>query len=382
MSTPTFAEKDAAVVLSEALAAYKAATVSASSPSGVSLAPADPRRLHLQALLALLTQIRALIDHAGKQNLLRYVDDEHIDAFAEILGETRIAAAPSTCTQRFVGAAAGILTIPAGKRVTDGTSIWRVPTAAVSAEGSSYVDVAVECITNGSATNGVAIGQIDALVDNIPGIASTTNVTATISGREIETLEAFRARLRDVPESSSTCGPRLAYEAMARAASASVEDVKALGPDDAPYMAGTDPQPGEVHVLITEVDADTPSAGLITAVDEYCTAETRRPLGDNVIVKAPQYVTFDVDVTWYIAREREDFVTEITEAVEAAFEEYKAWQRKIGRNINPNKLVTLMMNAGAYRVTVQYPSYLALERDQCSRLNPYPEFVFGGVQDE
>ena len=76
-----------------------------------------------------------------------------------------------------------------------------------------------------------------------------------------------RERLRDAPESRSTCGPRTAYEAAAAAASASVADAVALGPDDAIEMAGSPPGPGEVFVLLLEGERDD-NGTLISVVPE------------------------------------------------------------------------------------------------------------------
>src|SRR5688572_4680999 len=355
-----FAEKAADLVLAGVLARYKETT-------GVTLAPADPRRLHLQAFVLELAQQRALIDYSGKQNLLRFVSDLYIDAYAELWGEERLPALPSECTQRFNFASSSARTIAAGVRVTDGTNIWEVTED--TSDTAAFIDAPVECIVTGKATNGIAIGQIDTLVDpeSVPGCLSTENTTETISGRDVESLEDFRERLRSVPESRSTCGPRTAYEAAALEASASVADAVALGPNDADYMAGTDPEPGEVHVCIImgardddgalESVVPDPEAGLLTTVEEALTAEDVRPLTDFVTVKAAEFVEYDSVATYYIGRSRAKQATEIQDAVEEAYDAYQLWQQsKIGRDINPSELVTRLVNAGAKRVAVTDPT--------------------------
>lgn len=98
MSDPVFAEKDVSVVLSEALALYKVRT-------GVTLAPADPRRLHLQTFVLLLAQQRQLINYSGLQNLLRFADvgkeiedATNLKALGDLWGEQPLPAKPSKCT--------------------------------------------------------------------------------------------------------------------------------------------------------------------------------------------------------------------------------------------------------------------------------------------
>jgi phage-related baseplate assembly protein len=385
MSDPVLAEKDPAVMLAAALAKYEEVT-------GVTLAPGDPRRLHLQAFVLLLAQQRSLIDFSGKQSLLRFVSDEWIDILAELWGEERIAAAPSTCTERFNFATSSPRTIPAGVRVTDGTNIWTVTED--TSDTASFIDAPVECTVTGKATNGIAIGQIDTLVDPslVPGCLSVENTTETISGRDIEELEDFRERLRSVPESRSTCGPRTAYEAAALEASANVADAVALGPNDAGFMAAYPPGPGEVHICIIkgERDADgdlesvepEPDSGLLTEVEEALSAEDVRPLTDSVTVKAAEFVDYDTVVSYYIARSRSKQATQIQSDVEDAYDAFQLWQQsKIGRDINPSELVTRLVNAGAKRVVVTDPAFTALQRDEAARLS-YSALVYLGVEED
>jgi phage-related baseplate assembly protein len=385
MSDPVLADKDPDTIIAECLARYKETT-------GVTLAPADPRRLHLQTFVLLLVQQRQLIDFAGKQSLLRFVSDEWIDILAELWGEERIAAAPSECTQRFNFATVAARTVPAGTRVTDGANLWQVTED--TSDTAAFIDAPVEALVNGSATNGIAIGQVDTLVDpdNVPGCTGVENTTETISGRDVETLEAFRERLRDAPEARSTCGPRVAYEAAALEASSSVADAVALGPNDGDFMAGTPPGPGEVKVLIlkgTRDDADvltavepTPDSGLIDDVEEALSAEDVRPLTDSVEVLAPTFLEFDSIMTYYIARSRSKQATEIQAAVEEAYDAYLLWQQsKIGRDVNPSEAIHRLLTAGAKRVDVTSPSFSALDRD-VSALCTYSQLVYGGVEDD
>lgn len=386
MSDPTLADKSLATAISEALALYK-------SETGTTLAPGDPRRLHMQVLITLLVQQRGNIDFAGKQSLLRFVSDEWIDELAALWGEERLPAAASECTQRFTFSDAGAHTVPAGTRVTDGTNLWEVIEDTTETGGT--VDATVRCTAVGSATNGVAIGQIDTLVDpdDLSGVTGVTNTTETTKGREIESLEEFRTRLRDVPESRSTCGPRTAYQAAALEVSPTVVDAVALGPDDGGDMAGYPPGDGEVWILVIEGTRDeetgaitsvvpTPDAGLLTAVEEALTPEDVRPLTDYVTAMAPDFVDYDTIITFYIARSRSNSASEIQTAVQEAYEAYQLWQQsKIGRDINPDELRARLLNAGAKRVTVTEPAFTQLMRDQSARLS-YSFIAYGGVEDD
>lgn len=383
MSDLVLAEKDPAVVLAAALKLYTQTT-------GVTLAQADPRRLHLQALLLLLSQQRQLIDFSGKQNLLRYVSDTFIDVLAELWGAPRIPAKASTCTVRFSFATTGAPNVvPQGTRVTDGISTWAVD---ADTPGTTPIDAPVTCIVAGAASNGVAPGQIATLVDAFSDCNAVSNTTETLGGRDVEQLEAYRTRLRDVPESSSTCGPRLAYQAAALNTAPEVIDALAIGPDDSDDIPiGDIPPPGNVHVYIIEGTRDSagnvltaipaPSGGLIAEVLAALSAEDVRPLTDFVSVLAPAFFDYDIDVTYYISRDRAASALEIEAAVEAAVAAYELWQTKIGRDINPSELIAQMVNAGAKRVTVASPSFSAIQKSTCSR-RVYLTVTYGGVEND
>ena len=400
MSDPIIAVKDAQTIISEALAAYKAATVSAANPGGVTLAQADPRRLHLLALLSIVTQLRADIDFAGKQSLLRFVSDLWIDELAALWTESRLQAAGSEALQRFEFPLAAPTGVPIGTRVTDGNLEWEVvrfdaeDLTGAGNNGIPYSDWLVRCTTAGLATNGVAIGQIDTIVDPdaVPGLIQTYNLNVTDDGRDLETVDEFRERLRDIPESRSTAGPRVAYEAIAREADTSVADAVALGPEDGPYVASYAPNPGEVYLLILQGERNKqgvltsvvpePEPQLIETVQQAASAETERPLTDFLTTMAPAFVEFDLVVTYYIGRDRQDSASEIQAAAQEALDDYLLWQQsKIGRDINPDNFRTRLLNAGAKRTVVTEPAFTALMRDQSARAN-YVALIYGGVEDE
>lgn len=386
MAELTFAAKDAATITAEVLQIYQDTT-------GEDLAPADPRRLFLDTIILLLVQCRALIDFAGKQNLIRYVTDLFIDALAELLGATRNTATPSTTTIRFVITVGTVVTIPAGKRVTNGAFIWSVLADTTNTSTlTDHVDVLCECTTAGAASNGYAAGQIATMVDSIVGVTSASNTTPSSDGTDVELLEAFRTRLRSIPEARAVAGPRRAYEALALAASSAVADAVALGPDDAAAMDGAPPPTGSIYVLVTEGARDQagtltstipdPSGALITAVNAALSAEDVRPLGDQLTVKAPEFVDFDTTATWYIAASRSEFVAEIQDAVADALDAYLLWQQSsIGRDVNPSEFIARLVNAGAKRVAVADPAFASLKRDQCAR-SLYVTLNYGGIEDD
>ena len=70
-------------------------------------------------------------------------------------------------------------------------------------------------------------------------------------------------------------------------------------------------------------------------------------------------------------------------------EQYKAWQcAKLGRDINPSRLISMLMETGIKRVDVAEPAFTSLkdgsgtDAPQLARLAGPPAIINGGYEDE
>ena len=71
----------------------------------------------------------------------------------------------------------------------------------------------------------------------------------------------------------------------------------------------------------------------------------------------------------------------IQEAVSAAVASYKAWQRKLGRDINPTELIAAVRGAGAKRVKLKAPADTVVSAAAIARCDS--EAVnYGGLEDD
>ena len=139
---------------------------------------------------------------------------------------------------------------------------------------------------------------------------------------------------------------------------------------------------GTVDIVFIMADGKTPGAEMINGLKEYLNGRTRRPMTDLVNVSAPAEVTYTVSLTYYINRSDSARAVAIQEAVQAAVADYLVWQRTIGRDINPSKLVALVMAAGAKRVTVTAPVYTTVDAIKVSALSGNPTISYGGLEDD
>ena len=103
---------------------------------------------------------------------------------------------------------------------------------------------------------------------------------------------------------------------------------------------------------------------------------------DKVVVKAPDYISYDLDVRFFIDRSDAAEATQIIDRINNAVSDFVAWQQgRIGRDVNPSRLIADMMAAGAKRVELKAPGFKALSQTEAARLN-VKNVVYGGLEDE
>ena len=64
-----------------------------------------------------------------------------------------------------------------------------------------------------------------------------------------------------------------------------------------------------------------------------------------------------------------------------AVENYKSWQRKIGRDVTPSKLIQLVMESGAKRVAVTAPAHTVVTPYMIAKANKVT-VTYGGLEDD
>ncbi|WP_443683542.1 baseplate J/gp47 family protein, partial [Phascolarctobacterium faecium] len=105
-------------------------------------------------------------------------------------------------------------------------------------------------------------------------------------------------------------------------------------------------------------------------------------LTDQVIVKAPDIVKFNVEVTYYINRADEVQSISIQSGVAKAVNDYVIWQKsKLGRDINPDELISLIKKNGAKRVVIASPNFQVIAENNIA-IAENVSVKLGGLEDE
>lgn len=316
----------------------------------VSLDRASVHRMILYAAAAQIYQAMQYIDRQGKQSLLKYSYSDYLDNLALFKGVTRSPATAATCTLRFTLAAERetATAIPQGTRV------------------------AATCTETGSAGNGLTAGELSTMVDPVPYVASVANTATTEGGAEIESDADLAERVFLAPGAYSTAGPEDSYLYHAKAYSPAIGDV----------VATSDQEAGTVDIVFIMADGAKPGPEMINGLKGYLQDKTIRPMTDLVNVSAPEEVPYTIGLTYYINRSDSAKAVTIQAAVAQAVADYQTWQRAIGRDINPSKLVAMVMEAGAKRVTVTAPTYTAVAATKVSAFQGEATVTYGGLEDD
>lgn len=341
----------------------------------VTLDRASVHRMILYSAAAQIYQAMQYIDRAGKQSMLKYSYSDFLDNLALLKGITRAPAAAATTTLRFTLSAVRDMAtgIPMGSRVaSSGAVFFATDEYAEIPAGSTTVDVPATCTVTGTEGNGLAVGELSTMVDPVPYMASVANLTATEGGAEIENDDDLAERVYLAPSAYSTAGPEDAYLYHAKKFNAGIGDV----------VATSNQAAGKVDIVFIMADGTTPGTTMINGLQDYLSAKTVRPMTDQVTVAAPAEVAYSITLTYYINRSDSARVVTIQEAVAQAVADYQTWQRAIGRDINPSKLVAMIMAAGAKRVTVTAPTYTTVEATKVSALSGDPVITYGGLEDD
>ncbi|MFR2047294.1 MAG: baseplate J/gp47 family protein [Lachnospiraceae bacterium] len=343
----------------------------------VVLSRADPEALILYACAIQIFQELLYVDRAGKQDLLKYSYGTYLDNLAAMKGIAREPAKAAKAKIRFTlsGLRTESVSIAAGTRVTDGEVYFETLNYAEILAGEESVDVLCQCLTEGKTGNNLPVGTIRVLVDPIPYVATVANTEITSGGTDIEDDDSLRERVYIAPSKYSVAGPEGAYEYWVKTYNSSISDVLVYSEDvgSAPYA---------VQIEFIMAGGELPNESMIMGLQDFLYNEQIRPLTDKVIVKAPDTVGYKIDVKYFVNRSDSGKSSTIQAEVGAAIDEFISWQRsKIGRDINPSRLVQMMVAAGAKRVEVTYPIFQTIGKSNVAKLIS-KNVSYGGIEDD
>lgn len=341
----------------------------------VSLQPADESSLILNACAVYMFQGFQFVQRAGEQNMLGMSYGNALDQLGALAGVTRKDAQAAVCTLKFTLSEkrTSVTSIPQGTMASASGQVYFATTEyAEIPAGQLSVEVPAACTVTGEVGNGYTAGTITTMIDRIGYVESVTNVNATAGGADIESDESLADKIFLASSGFSVAGPTDAYAYFCKAHNSQIDDV---------YVDS--PTPGSVVVYITMEGSKLPEEAVIEDLEEYLKNDQVRPLTDNVSVSAPQTVDYSVSVKYWINRSSAGQAAALREDIEAAVQSYIEWQQaKIGRDINPDQLIQMMVAAGAKRVEITAPAFKSIQKTQIPAITDEATVTYGGVEDD
>lgn len=319
----------------------------------------DEQLAIMYAAAALFYQLAEAINSKAKQNLLKYSSGTYLDNIGISRGGlTRKQAESAVVMIRFTASAVrqNVIGIPEGTRVTGGSGrIYFATTEyAEIAPGEEYADVPCMATAGGAAANDFEIGELNMLVDPIAYIGSVSNTDAPTGGTDAESDDAFAERIYDSRYTYSTAGAEQAYIYYTKAFSTLIDDVVVLNPSDA-----------NIDIYILMADRTQATSAFLEELENYLDDPDIKPLTDNITVKNVTRVNYAISVEYKIYDTDLSKLAEIQKAIAAAAEDFKTWQSaRIGRDISSQKLISLLIAAGAAQVTINSPLDTKVEANE------------------
>lgn len=356
---------------------YKKFIENLQTETGEKMYEGDERLVYAQCLLTVIVALFNNFNEGAKARMLPYAYGEILDAIGEFKDCKRLASSSARCTIRFTtnGAKNTAIEIPKGTRVTaNGSLIFETVEDTVISVGSLSATVEAECTKGGRAANGIPVGAISTMIDNVTGVTGCTNTTATFGGDDGEPYpydankhpdgddgtgdERYRERIRLSNAAYSTAGSENGYIYWAKTASADITDVRVI----------SDQVAGTIELVVMTKDGE-PSEDIIKKVLDKCSAKDVRPMNDIVSVSAPEVVEYDIEIKYTIMDGNQtQAIASISGEGGAAtrFDDYTS--ARLGRDINPDLLKLYCMQDGnVYSCEIVKPSAQELTARQLAK---------------
>lgn len=339
------------------------------------LPKADKFRIIINSIALILYQNLQCIDRAGKQNTLKYAYGEYLDNKAAEKGVVRKTAKAATVNVKFSleAARSSSTLIPKGTRVSNDSDIYfETQNSEEIAAGNTDIVISCVCTEAGTPGNNIQIGEITTLVDPVAYISEVINTTISTGGTDKEDDDSLRERVFLAPSSYTTTGSADAY----------IYHCKLFSNDIADVIATSDVGSAVVNIIVLLKNGVIPEEKLITQLQEYLNGDSIKTLTDKVVVAAPSVKKYDINLTYYINKSERSKALLIKKNVEKAIDEYILWQNsKIGRDINPDKLIEKIIAAGAKRIAISSPLYQACNQTEVPQL-ANKSITYGGIEDD
>jgi len=363
---PNFIERDADSITQAWIDLYE-------SKTGKVLQPAQIERLMIDTAAYRENLLRVEIQRVAKENLLSYAPLDILEHIGEPLGVSKLLASAAKTNIKF--SIDELLefdfTIPKGTEVETKDSLFVFETLndVILKSGKLSVEAEAICQKTGSAANNYAIKTINNLITPLSYITAVENTDVSHGGADDEDAESLRDRIRQAPESFSNAGSKGAYKFHTLSAHQDITDVAVLSPT-----------PGVVEVYPLTKDGN-PTEDILNAVTNYLTDDKVRPLTDQVFIKSPEKIDFNLNAILTLYTDADS--TSVLTTINSKIAEYKnTLAEKLGKDVIKTQIISILNSIyGVFKVDLITPADIEILEYQWANLNEI-NIEIGGYANE
>jgi len=133
------------------------------------------------------------------------------------------------------------------------------------------------------------------------------------------------------------------------------------------------PSDAEIEIYILLKDRDLATESFIEGLSEYINNPDIKAITDHITIKNVERVEYSIDVEYSICNSDISALNIIQQDVKSNIYEYTEWQsQKIGRDIDIQKLISYIIQAGGRKIRVNSPSVKTITNTQiayCTGVN-------------
>lgn len=358
-------------------ALYKSYVDKLQSLTGEKMYEGDERLIFAQCYFTVIVALFNTFNEAAKARMLRYAHGEILDALGEFRNCERLQPSKASCVVSFSisNVRNTSVSIPKGTRVTaDGSIVFETAETVVIAIGEKSVEVEAIAQKGGSFANGVPVGALSTMMDNVAYVSGCTNTTFSSGGNDGEPYpydaekypdgddgtgdNRYRERIRLANAAFSTAGSEDSYMYWAKSASAEIVDVRVI----------SDKEAGTIE-LVVMTENGVPSKEIQDKVLSICSAKDVRPMNDIVSVSAPEEIEYDIEMNYTVMDGDQNKALEAISGTGGAVSRFVSHVgSRLGRDINPDLLKLYCLQSGVvYACEIVSPAYTELTPRQLGK---------------
>ena len=174
----------------------------------------DPAEDFIDWIVYLVCTSKDYMNFIGKMNLLQYSKGKYLDALGALIDVSRITEKEAECSVEYTFSKIfdERRIIEKGHKVAKDNLYFESTETIILEPGRRTVVGKVKCLVPGLIGNDIEVGEINAIVDDIPYLLSVSNITKTSGGADREEDDSYRNRIRLRPRAFSVVGPHGAYQ--------------------------------------------------------------------------------------------------------------------------------------------------------------------------